>query len=113
MRAFWSRTNQQLSTTARDQTDLKKTRPELEDEITRTRWIEHVTKLNTYKDPEGKSTLPQSIERDLHDYIAKYIFDDSLAVMKTLIDQEITVLLNTFSRVGEAVDIKELFRSCH
>ena len=41
----------------------------------------------------------QSIERDLHDYIAEYILDDTLAVLTALTDEEITVLLNTFYRV--------------
>ena len=94
-----TKANQQFSSTAKDQTDLERNRPKLEGEISRSKWIEHLTKFNTYKDSECKLTLLQSIEQDLHDYIAEYILDDTLAVLKALTDDEITVLLNSFYRV--------------
>ena len=41
-----TKANQQFSTTAKDQTDLERNRPKLEGEISRSKWIEHLTKFN-------------------------------------------------------------------
>ena len=42
----------------------------------------------------------KSIDRDLYEYIAEYILDDTVAVLKALTNEELVVLLNTFYRVN-------------
>ena len=107
-----TKANQQLSKASKDQTDLEKNRPKLVGEISRSKWIEHSTKFSTYKDSDGNSTLLQSIDSDLHDYIAEYILDDTVAVLKALNDQEITILINTFTVLTQEVDIQQFFQNC-
>ena len=66
-----TKANQQLSKASKDQTDLERNRPKLVGEISKTKWIEHSTKFNIYKDSDGNSTLLQSINLDLHNFIAE------------------------------------------
>ena len=67
-------------------------------------WIAHHTKFLAYDEDGGGMFDQKRIDRDLYEYIAEYILDDTVAVLKALTNEELVVLLNTFYRVDAGSD---------